>query len=63
MNTHILQTFIIMKHSSFIEIEGRLRRLNVRVELLEQRELILAVPPRVVGNGGRSYGRRGASAN
>ena len=52
-----------MKHSSFIEIEGRLRRLNVRVELLEQRELILAVPPRVVGNGGRSYSRRGASAN
>ena len=52
-----------MKHSSFVEIEGRLRLLNVRVELLERRNVVLAVPPRVVGNGGRSWGRRGASAN
>ena len=52
-----------MKHSSLVEIEGRLRLLNIRVELLEQRNLFLAVPPRVVGNGGRPWGRRGESSN
>ena len=52
-----------MKHYSFVEIEGRLRLLNVRVELLEQRNLFLAVPPRVVGNGGRFWSRRVESSN
>ena len=54
---------LIRKHTSFktyyfVEIEERLRLLNVRVELLEQRNLVLAVPPRVIGNSGSSWGRQ-----
>ena len=37
--------------------------IELRVELLEQRNLVLAVPPRVIGNGGRPWGRRGTSAS